>query len=33
MHDFAAAKIAVFAASVLSAVAGVAILWSAKAPE
>jgi NhaA family Na+:H+ antiporter len=33
MHDFAAAKIAVFAASVLSAVVGVAILWSAKAPE
>jgi NhaA family Na+:H+ antiporter len=33
MHDFAAAKIAVFAASVLSAVVGVAILWSAKPPE
>jgi NhaA family Na+:H+ antiporter len=33
MGDFAAAKIAVFAASVLSAVIGVAILWSAKAPE
>jgi NhaA family Na+:H+ antiporter len=33
MGDFAAAKIAVFAASVLSAVAGVAILWSARAPE
>jgi Na+:H+ antiporter, NhaA family len=33
MHDFAAAKIAVFAASVLSAVIGVAILWSAKPPE
>ena len=31
--DFAAAKIAVFVASVLSAVAGVAILWSARAPE
>jgi NhaA family Na+:H+ antiporter len=30
--DFAAAKIAVFAASVLSAVIGVAVLWSAKAP-
>jgi len=30
--DFAAAKIAVFAASVLSAVAGVAILWGARAP-
>ena len=33
VHDFAAAKIAVFAASVLSAVIGVAILWSAKPPE
>jgi NhaA family Na+:H+ antiporter len=33
MGDFAAAKIAVFAASVLSAVAGVAILWSARSPE
>jgi len=33
MGDFAAAKIAVFAASVLSAVIGVAILWSAKPPE
>ena len=33
MDDFAAAKIAVFAASVLSAVAGVAILWSARSPE
>jgi NhaA family Na+:H+ antiporter len=33
LDDFAAAKIAVFAASVLSAVAGVAILWSAKPPE
>jgi NhaA family Na+:H+ antiporter len=32
-HDFAAAKIAVFAASVLAAVIGVAILWSAKPPE
>lgn len=29
--DFAAAKIAVFAASVVSAIAGVAILWNAKA--
>jgi NhaA family Na+:H+ antiporter len=28
-EDFAAAKIAVFAASVLSAIAGVAILWNA----
>lgn len=32
-EDFAAAKIAVFVASVLSAVIGVAMLWSAKAPE
>lgn len=32
-EDFAAAKIAVFVASVLSAIAGVAILWGAKAPE
>jgi NhaA family Na+:H+ antiporter len=32
-HDFAAAKIAVFAASVLSAIIGVAVLWSARAPE
>jgi NhaA family Na+:H+ antiporter len=32
-HDFAAAKIAVFVASVLSAVIGMAILWSARAPE
>jgi NhaA family Na+:H+ antiporter len=32
-NDFAAAKIAVFAASVLAAVIGVAILWGAKAPE
>jgi NhaA family Na+:H+ antiporter len=31
--DFAAAKIAVFAASVLAAVVGVAVLWSAKSPE
>jgi NhaA family Na+:H+ antiporter len=31
--DYAAAKIAVFAASVLSAIVGVAILWNAKAPE
>ena len=30
--DFAAAKIAVFAASVLSALIGVAILWNAR-PE
>ena len=28
--DFAAAKIAVFAASILSALIGVAILWGAK---
>jgi NhaA family Na+:H+ antiporter len=33
MDDFAAAKIAVFAASVISAVIGVAILWSARPPE
>ena len=33
MNDFAAAKIAVFAASVLSAVVGVAILWGARSPE
>jgi NhaA family Na+:H+ antiporter len=33
MEDFAAAKIAVFAASVLSAVIGVAILWKARPPE
>lgn len=32
-EDFAAAKIAVFVASVLSAVIGVAMLWSAKVPE
>ena len=31
--DYAAAKIAVFAASVLSAIVGVAILWGAKVPE
>ena len=31
--DYAAAKVAVFAASVLSAIVGVAILWNAKAPE
>lgn len=31
--DFAAAKIAVFAASVLSALVGVAILWNARNPE
>jgi len=33
LDDFAAAKIAVFAASVLSAVVGVAILWGARSPE
>ena len=31
--DFAAAKIAVFAASLLAAAIGTAILWSARAPE
>lgn len=31
--DFAAAKIAVFAASILSALIGVAILWTAPSPE
>lgn len=31
--DFSAAKIAVFAASVLSAVIGVAVLWGARAPD
>lgn len=31
--DFAAAKIAVFAASILAAVVGVAILWGAPSPE
>lgn len=31
--DYAAAKVAVFAASVLSAIIGVAILWHAKVPE
>jgi NhaA family Na+:H+ antiporter len=31
--DFAAAKIAIFAASVISGVIGVAILWSAKGPQ
>jgi NhaA family Na+:H+ antiporter len=30
--DFSAAKIAVFAASILSALVGVAILWNARAP-
>jgi NhaA family Na+:H+ antiporter len=30
--DFAAAKVAVFAASVISAALGVAILWSANHP-
>jgi Na+/H+ antiporter NhaA len=32
MDDFAAAKIAVFAASVLSAIIGVAVLWGAPSP-
>jgi NhaA family Na+:H+ antiporter len=32
-EDFAAAKIAVFAASVLSAIIGVAVLWGAPSPE
>jgi NhaA family Na+:H+ antiporter len=31
--DFSAAKIAVFAASVVSAVIGVAVLWGAGAPD
>jgi NhaA family Na+:H+ antiporter len=31
--DFAAAKVAVFAASVISAIIGVAILWNARSPE
>ena len=31
--DFSAAKIAVFAASIVAALAGVAILWGARAPE
>jgi NhaA family Na+:H+ antiporter len=31
--DFAAAKIAVFAASVIAAIVGVAVLWGARAPE
>lgn len=31
--DFAAAKIAVFAASILSALAGVVILWGARTPD
>jgi hypothetical protein len=31
--DFAAAKIAVFAASVVSAIAGVAILYVARTPD
>jgi Na+:H+ antiporter, NhaA family len=31
--DFAAAKVAVFAASVVSALVGVAVLWGARAPE
>ena len=31
--DFAAAKIAVFAASVLAALAGAALLWSARTPR
>ena len=33
VRDFAAAKIAVFAASVISAIAGVAILWNAQRPQ
>jgi NhaA family Na+:H+ antiporter len=33
MDDFAAAKIAVFAASVLSAIIGVAVLWGAPSQE
>jgi NhaA family Na+:H+ antiporter len=32
LHDFAAAKVAVFSASVLSAIIGIAVLWSARAP-
>jgi NhaA family Na+:H+ antiporter len=32
-EDFAAAKIAVFAASVLSAIIGVAVLWNAAPQE
>jgi NhaA family Na+:H+ antiporter len=32
-EDFAAAKIAVFAASVLSAIIGVAVLWGAPSPD
>jgi Na+:H+ antiporter, NhaA family len=32
LDDFAAAKIAVFAASVLSAIIGVAVLWGAPLP-
>ena len=31
-NDFAAAKIAVFAASIVSALIGVAILWNARCP-
>ncbi|MGE4246273.1 MAG: Na+/H+ antiporter NhaA, partial [Parvibaculaceae bacterium] len=31
--DFAAAKIAVFAASIVSAVIGVALLWNARTPS
>ena len=31
--DFAAAKIAVFAASVVSALIGVAVLWGARVPD
>jgi len=33
MDDFAAAKIAVFAASVLSAIIGVAVLWGAPSQD
>ena len=33
LNDFAAAKIAVFAASILSAIVGVAVLWGAKSPS
>jgi NhaA family Na+:H+ antiporter len=33
MDDFSAAKIAIFAASVISALIGVAILWGARPPE
>jgi NhaA family Na+:H+ antiporter len=33
LSDFAAAKIAVFAASILSAIIGIAVLWGAKSPS